>query len=298
VKKKKSTILDVAHLANVSVATVSRVVNKQGGVKPRTEEKIVEAIAELGYVRNAIARSMVRQETKTIGVLIPDITNPFFSRVISGIEREAVRCGYQTILSSSQDSEDIERNVLDNFLERGIDGLIITTSNEYGQHLERFMESDIPVVAVDRQLHQYEVDTVLSGNREGAYEAIRHLTSRGFRKIAIIRGPQSTTPGLERYRGYSKALNDHGIEIVEDWIVDGDFGEESGYQAAQTLYSLEDRPDAVFSSNNLMSMGALKAMNELQWGIGKDLGFVGFDDIEISTFHKPNLTKSKRLHFR
>ncbi|WP_280770636.1 LacI family DNA-binding transcriptional regulator [Salipaludibacillus daqingensis] len=293
-KKKKTTILDVASLANVSVATVSRVVNKQGGVKPRTEKKILEAIAELGYVRNAIARSMVRKETKTIGVLIPDITNPFFSRVISGIEREAVRRGYHTILSSSQDSEDIERNVLDNFLERGIDGLIITTSNEYGQHLERFMDSDIPVVAVDRQLHHYEVDTVLSGNREGAYEAIQHLTNQGFRKIAIIRGPQSTTPGLERYRGYKKALNDHGIDIVEEWIVDGDFGEESGYQAARTLYSLEDKPDAVFSSNNLMSMGALKAMNELQWEIGKDLGFIGFDDIDISTFHKPNLTMIAR----
>ena len=293
-KKKKTTILDVAREANVSVATVSRVVNKQGGVRPRTEEKIQKAISELGYVRNAIARSMVRKETKTIGVLIPDITNPFFSRVISGIEREAVRCGYHTILSSSQDSEDIERNVLDNFLERGIDGLIITTSNEYGKHLDRFMESDIPVVAVDRQLHHYEVDTVLSGNREGAYEAIGHLISQGFRKIAIIRGPQSTTPGLERYRGYSKALHEHGIEINEDFIVDGDFGEESGYQAAKKLNDLKVKPDAVFSCNNLMSMGALKAMNELKWDIGKDLGFVGFDDLEISTFHNPNLTMIAR----
>ena len=293
--KKKTTIHDVAKRANVSVATVSRVVNKQGGVRPKTEAKIVSAIEELGYVRNAIARSMVRKETKTIGVLIPDITNPFFSGVISGIEREAVKKGYHTILSSSQNSHDIEEEVLENFLERGIDGLVITTANEYGRQLERVMDTGVPVVAVDRQLHHYDVDTVLSGNREGSYEAVTHLISEGYRRIAIIRGPQHTTPGLERFRGYSRALLDHGLEADPSLIVDGDFGTESGYQAVRSLCELgERRPDAIFSSNNLMSLGALKALYELAWPIGSEVGFAGFDDLEMSTIHRPNLTMVAR----
>lgn len=292
--RKKSTILDVAREANVSVATVSRVVNNQGGVKKETEERILRAIKNLNYIRNAIARSMVRKETKTIGVIIPDITNPFFSQVISGIERIALENNYFTILSSSNESERIESEILQHYLERGVDGLIITTANESGRQLEPFINSGIPIVAVDRQIKQFDVDTVLTGNREGAYEAISHLILNGHKKIAIIRGPQNTTPGLERYKGYVKALEENGISIQDEYVGDGNFMEESGYELTKQFYQLADRPTAIFSCNNLMSIGSVKAINDLNWQIGKDLAFTGFDDIEIATFISPNLTMISR----
>ncbi|CAG9621191.1 LacI family DNA-binding transcriptional regulator [Sutcliffiella rhizosphaerae] len=295
--KKKPTIEDVAKAANVSVATVSRVVNRQGGVRKATEERIVRAIDELNYVRSAIARSMVRKETKTIGVIIPDFTNPFFSEVISGLQKSALGQNYFTLISSSNESKMIESEIIQHYIERGVDGLVVTTADEKGDHLDPVIKAGIPIVAVDRQLKNYEVDTVLTGNREGAYEAVKHLISRGHTDIAIIRGPQGTTPGLERYRGFERAMKEYDLPIREEWIGEGDFMEGSGFACAKRFYEASKRPTAIFSSNNKMSIGAVKALQHLNWKIAEEIAFVGFDDIEIATFIKPNLTMVSR-HMR
>jgi LacI family transcriptional regulator len=295
--KKKPTIEDVAKAANVSVATVSRVVNRQGGVRKETEERIVRAINDLSYVRNAIARSMVRKETKTIGVIIPDFTNPFFSEVISGLQKAALAHNYFTIISSSNESRLIESEILQHYMERGVDGLVLTTADESGEQLSPIIKAGIPIVAVDRQIRNFEVDTVLTGNREGAYEAVKHLISKGHTDIAIIRGPQDTTPGLERFKGYQKAMSEYGLSVHDEWIGDGDFMENSGFRWAKKFYESTKRPTAIFSCNNLMSIGAVKALQQMNWKIGEDVAFVGFDDIEIATFIKPNLTMVSR-HMR
>lgn len=295
--KKKPTIEDVARAANVSVATVSRVVNRQGGVRQATEERIVRAINELNYVRNAIARSMVRKETKTIGVIIPDFTNPFFSEVISGLQKAALEKNYFTLISSSNESKMIESEILQHYIERGVDGLVVTTANENGDHLDPVIKAGIPIVAVDRQIHKYDVDTVLTGNREGAYEAVKHLISKGHTDIAIIRGPQDTTPGLERYRGYERAMKEYDLPIRPEWIGEGDFREGSGFTNTKKFYQATKRPTAIFSCNNLMSIGAVKALQQLEWKLGEEVAFLGFDDIEIATFIKPNLTMVSR-HMR
>lgn len=182
---KKATILDVARKANVSVATVSRVINAQGGVKKSTEENIIHVIKELNYVRNAVARSMVRKETKTISIIVPDICNPFFSEVVAGIEKVAFGKGYFTMLSSSNESKKIVQHVL----ERGVDGVIVTTADESGNQLKELFGAGIPVVIIDRIIQKYEVDTVIIGNREGVYEAVQHLIQEEHEEIAIIRGP-------------------------------------------------------------------------------------------------------------
>ncbi|MDV2684441.1 LacI family DNA-binding transcriptional regulator [Alkalihalophilus lindianensis] len=291
---RKPTIEDVAKLAQVSVATVSRVINHQGGVRKPTEERIQKAIEDLKYVRNAVARSMVRKETKTIGVIIPDICNPFFPEVIAGIERKAIDKGYFTTLSSSSGSKKIEKKITEHFIERGVDGVIITTSDESGEQLKSLLEAGIPVVAVDRAIKNYEVDTVLIGNREGAHEAVRHLIQQGHEKIAIICGPQDTTPGLERYKGYRQAMEEFGLPIKEEWIGYGDFMENSGFDCTQQFHHLEDRPTAIFSCNNLMTIGAIKSMTQLEWKLGKEVSFVGFDDIELATFTNPPLTMVSR----
>jgi LacI family transcriptional regulator len=286
----KPNIQDVARLADVSIATVSRVINNQGGVRKVTEERILRAIEELGYIRNAAARTMKRKETNTIGVIVPDIKNPFFPLVMAGIEQKAREKDYFTILSSTNESPIIEEKIVKNFIERGVDGVIITTANENGEHLKLLQEQNIPIVAVDRSIRSFEVDTVLVDNVKGSYQAVQHLILQGHRKIAIICGPQNTTPGFERFIGYKKALEDYNIPLDERLVVQGDFGDHSGYLATRLLNELDERPTAIFSSNNLMTIGCMKALDELNWRLGYEVSFIGFDDVDIATFLNPKLS--------
>ncbi|CAH2714155.1 Catabolite control protein A [Neobacillus rhizosphaerae] len=290
----KPTIEDVARLAKVSIATVSRVINNQGGVRKATEERIVNAINELGYIRSAVARSMKRKETHTIGIIVPDIKNPFFPLVVSGIEQKAREKGYYTILSSTNESPMVEEEIVKIFIERGVDGVIITTANEAGDHIKLLHDQGIPIVAVDRAIKNFEVDTVLVDNVNGSYQAVQHLILQGHKKIAIICGPQNTTPGHERFLGYKKALEEYNIPFDESMVIQGDFMEGSGYHAAQELFDLETRPTAIFSSNNLMTIGCVKALIDLDWKLGEEVSFIGFDDVEIATFIKPKLSVVSR----
>jgi LacI family transcriptional regulator len=290
----KPTIEDVAKLADVSTATVSRVINKKGGVRKKTEDKILNAIDELKYYPNAVARSMVRKETKTIGIIIPDIKNPFFPLVVAGIEQKAQEKGYFTILSNTNESPIAEEEIIKVFMERGLDGLIITTSDENGLHLKPLIDQNIPLVAVDRSINNFEIDTVLVGNIDGSYQATRHLILHGHENIAIVCGPQSTTPGYERYEGYKRALKEYNLTVKDEYVEEGNFKEESGYEIVKKLYSLKERPTAIFSSNNLMTIGCLKAMQDLGWKLGEEVSLIGFDDVDVATFIKPKLTVVSR----
>ncbi|WP_064091166.1 LacI family DNA-binding transcriptional regulator [Rossellomorea aquimaris] len=290
----KPNIQDVAKLANVSIATVSRVINNQGGVRKATEERILKAIEELGYIRNAAARTIKRKESKTIGVIVTDITNPFFPLVMAGIEQKAREKDYVTILSSTNESPVVEEKIIRNFIERGVDGIIITTADESGDQLKLLQDQNIPVVAVDRSIKNFEVDTVLVDNVKGSYQAVQQLILMGHRKIAIICGPQNTTPGLERFLGYKKALEDYNIPFDERLVINGDFGEDSGYSGTKQLKELDERPTAIFSSNNLMTIGCVKALNDLNWKLGSEVSFIGFDDVDIATFLNPKLTVVSR----
>ncbi|MFE4708783.1 LacI family DNA-binding transcriptional regulator [Peribacillus simplex] len=288
--ESKPNIHDVAKLADVSIATVSRVINNQGGVRRITEERILKAIEELGYIRSAAARTMKRKETNTIGVIVPDIKNPFFPLVMAGIEQKAREKEYFTILSSTNESPKVEEEIVKNFIERGVDGVIITTANENGDHLKLLQEQGIPVVAVDRSIKKFEVDTVLVDNKKGSYQAVQHLILQGHVKIAIICGPQNTTPGLERFLGYKKALEEYDIELDDRYVIHGDFGEQSGYQSTEKLFELDDKPTAIFSSNNLMTIGCMKALKDLNWRLGSEVSFIGFDEVDIATFLNPKLS--------
>lgn len=286
----KPNIQDVAKLANVSIATVSRVINNQGGVRKPTEERILKAIKELGYIRNAAARTIKSKETNTIGVIVPDIKNPFFPMVMAGIEMKAREKDYFTILSSTNESPIVEEKIIKNFVERGVDGVIITTANENGDQLKLLQNQNIPIVAVDRSIKSFDVDTVLVDNLKGSYQAVQRLILQGHERIAIICGPQNTTPGQERYLGYKRALEEYGINLEEQYVVQGDFSEQSGYFAARKLSELHARPTAIFSSNNLMTIGCMKALTDLDWKLGEEVSFIGFDDVDIATFLKPKLS--------
>ncbi|MEV9640805.1 LacI family DNA-binding transcriptional regulator [Mammaliicoccus sciuri] len=292
--ESKPTIQDVAKHASVSIATVSRVINNQGGVRAETEKRIVHAIKELGYVRNAVARSMKKKETKMIGIIIPDINNPFFPLVVSGIEQQARKKGYYTMLSNTSESPIVESEIINILVERGVDGVVITTADEYGKQFQILQEQGIPVVALDRRINEYNFDSVLIDNIDGAYQATKQLILQGHQDIAIICGPHSTTPGRDRFAGYLKALSDYEIPLNDQFVVQGSFSEEGGYSATRTLNELEVRPTAIFSSNNLMSIGCIKALQDLEWRLGEEVAFIGFDDIEIATFTKPKLSVVSR----
>ncbi|MCL6574506.1 MAG: LacI family transcriptional regulator, partial [Bacillus sp. (in: Bacteria)] len=290
----KPTIEDVARLAKVSIATVSRVINNQGGVRKVTEDRIVNAIKELGYIRSAVARSMKSKKTNTIGIIVPDITNPFFPHVVAGIEQKAREKGYYTILSSTNESPIIEEEIVKIFIERGVDGVIITTANETGDHIKLLQDQGIPIVAVDRAIKNFEVDTVLVDNVNGSYQAVRQLILLGHERIGIICGPQNTTPGRERFLGYKKALEEYNITLDPSLVIQGDFMENSGYRAAVHLFYSKNKPTAIFSSNNLMTIGCIKGLSELEWKLGEEVSFIGFDDVEIATFIKPKLSVVSR----
>jgi LacI family transcriptional regulator len=237
---------------------------------------------------------MKKKETKTVGVIVPDIKNPFFPIVMAGIEQKAREKGYFTILSSTNESQVVEEEIVKNFIERGVDGVIITTANEDSDHLKVLQNQGIPIVAVDRSIQHLDVDTVLVDNEKGTYQAIQHLILRGHKKIAIICGPLNTTPAVKRLIGYKKALEDYNIPFDESYIIHGDFQEQSGYQGTEELHTLDDRPTAIFSSNNLMSIGCAKALQDLNWVLGKEVSLIGFDDIDIATFLNPKLTVVSR----
>lgn len=290
----KPTIEDVAKEAGVSIATVSRVINKQGGVKEKTEDKIINAIKKTGYIQNAVARSMKVKKTNTIGIIIPDIENPFFPAVISAIENKAREKNLYTILSSTNESALTEGKIIGNFLERGVDGVIITTADKNNPNLELLLKQKIPTVAIDREINLPSVDNVLIDNVQGSYEAMAHILKNGHQKVGIICGPQNTTPGYERFLGYQKAMKEFGLELDEKLIYYGDFKDSSGSKAVKHFFELTERPTAIFSCNNLMTIGAIKELRALNWSLGSEVSFVGFDDIEIATFIQPSLTVVKR----
>lgn len=281
-------------MANISIATVSRVINGKGGVRKKTEQCVLRAIDELNYIPDVIARSMINKSTKTIGVIVPDITNPFFPLVISGIEQQARAKGYATMLCNSNESPEIEKSIVKVLLERNIDGLIITTADEEGSQLQLAIERGVPIIAVDRLIKNYEIDAVIINNADGAYQATKHLILQGHNRIAIISGPYNTTPGYERFVGYRKALEEYKIPLLNEYVLQGDFKEESGNRITNALYSSSHRPTAIFSANNLMTVGCLKALIALGWKLGDEVSLVGFDDIDIATFVEPQLTVVSR----
>jgi LacI family transcriptional regulator len=288
-----TTIRDVAKLAGVSVATVSRVINNLDGVKPQTEQKILKAMKELNYIPNLLARSVVSQRSQLLSMIIPDIENPFFAAVYKGASKKLLKGNYMTLLGDSGDELTIEEQLLKIMLEHRVAGLILTPVSEEPDWLER-ITLDIPVCLVDRNINHFDCDRVLIDNQLGTYEATKLLINNGHTKIGIISGPLESTPGKERFTGYYRCLKDHNIDIEDDFIQYGDFREKSGYNLGVKLLELESPPTAILSSNNLMTIGLLEAINGKRLTIGRDIAVVGFDDIPIATLMNPKLTVVSR----
>jgi LacI family transcriptional regulator len=286
---------EIAKLAGVSSATISRVTNNDPGVSVETADRVRKIIAKYGYVQNAIARSLKTANTKTIGFLIPDISNPIFPAVLTGIEALCVKNGYNLILQNTSENSGREAIALETLLKHRVDGLIAIIVDREGNQLERFSAMGIPVALIDRLPRSGEYDSVTIDNIGGVTQGVDYLVRLGHTKIAIIHGPTKISPcGEERLTGYLSAMNNAGLNIVKEYIVDGNSTEEGGFLCAKELMQLAKPPTAIFSVNNCMTMGSYKALAEARVKIPKEVSLLGFDDFSLAAYLSPPITLINR----
>jgi LacI family transcriptional regulator len=291
-------ISSIAKLAGVSVATVSRVINNSDSVKTATREKILKIIGESNYIPNAMARSLSTSSSFNIGVAFPDIQNRFFSSMLGRIAQKSVISGYNVYFYDTDENIDRERQFLITVQEQRFKGIIMVPVTEKNPltaamiyHLEK---SGIPVVIVDRDIRDVEIDGIFFDDISGSYKAVKCLLDEGHKKVAMIAGPQNMKPGRDRLSGYVKAHELAGIAVRDEYIVNGFFHSEGGYQAAKQLLELDDPPSAIFSANNLMTLGCLNYFHQVGLEIGRDIAFVANDKIEELVFAGYNITMIER----
>jgi len=276
-------IIDIAKIAGVSSATVSRVINKSGYVKEETRKKVEAAIAGNHYVPNAVARSLSSKNSSAVGIIIPDITNEFFPNLFVGMNDIAEKNNLNVLFFDTGEKIEKEHEYLEVVQSQQIKGLIIApvscTDTKTRETLQRLESTGIPVVLVDRNVDGASFSGVFVNSKLGAYEGMTALIREGHKKIAIITGPSDSLPGKERYEGYCKALSDHGLTYREEYVVRGDFKIDKAYQQTKMLLELNDRPTAIFTSNNLTTLGCLKYITDKKLVLGKDISILGFDDI-------------------
>ena len=284
------TLRDVAREAQVSTATVSRVINGHGNVSNATRERILGVAERLRYVPDSAARSLSTGLTHTIGVLLPDLYGEFFSEIIRGIDEAARRRGLHLLLSGVHGSARETATAI-RALKGWVDGLLIMSPYADGAFLAEHWADDAPAVLMNTPMRGHSHSAFCIDNRGGASVMVRHLASVGHRGIAFISGPSNNFDATERLAGYREALRALGLEAGER-VLPGDFSEESGYRAAQTLLARPRRewPDAVFAANDMMALGSLFAFNEAQVRVPADIALAGIDDIPMARFVSPPLT--------
>lgn len=284
------TIREVAQKAQVSYTTVSHVINNTRFVTEETRQRVLAAMAELSYRPNTLARALRRGETCTLGLILPDSANPFFAEVGRSIEEAAFEKGYNIILCNSEGNKDKELRYVKVLSEKQMDGIIFMATGDETSSLHSLLEQDIPIVVVDRELPEIEMDLVLTNNWEGGYLATQHLIDLGHRRIACIAGPSFLTPSAQRVTGYRQALLDSGLEYNENLVVQGDFHPQTGWQGAQQLLMLPEPPSAIFVCNDMMAIGVLSLAAAFGIRIPDELSVVGFDNIDLSAYTIPPLT--------
>ncbi|RKD29475.1 LacI family DNA-binding transcriptional regulator [Thermohalobacter berrensis] len=279
------TIDDIAKAAGVSSATVSRVLNNSGYVKDETREKVLKAIKELNYTPSAIARSLSKKKTNTIGVVVPEINNPFFGEIIKGISEVADEHNFNLILCNTDEDIKKELRALKLLKEQRIEGILITptsTDSDYSsEYLWTIENLGIPVVLIDGHVKYSNFNGVFVDHIKGAYDAVKTLIDEGHEKIAIITGRMNSRPARERLAGYKKALKLHNIPIKEEYIFYGDYTHEKAYEITKKILEMKDRPTAIFVSSNMMVLGCIKAFSENNIEIPKDMAIIGFDKVEV-----------------
>ena len=284
------TIQGVADRAGVSIATVSRVFADPQAVSDTLRLRVEEAARTLNYRPSRAARSLRAGTSQSVGVVIPDLENPFFTAVVRGIEVVLRAAGYTLLLANSDEDAAREREVLQTLRADGVDGIILVPINPARDAYREVLAPPLQVVAVDRSPANFRPDLVTVDNVEGTRRGVEHLFGLGHREVALLAGPLRHSTAKERERGYHEALRAAGRPLRPDLVHYGDFREGGGYEGMKALMALPKRPTAVFVTNNLMTLGAFRALHEAGIGIPDELALVGFDDMPWATSLNPPLT--------
>jgi DNA-binding LacI/PurR family transcriptional regulator len=283
-------IKDVAQFAGVSPATVSRVLSDKGLVRESTRTRVLAAIRELGYKPSRVARSLRVRSSQIIGLIISDIENPFFTSLVRAVEDVAYEHGYAIFLCNSDEDREKESLYIDLMIAEQVAGVILTATQETGSSCCKLVQTGTPTVSVDRRVLDCELDTVVLDNIQGAFNLTEHLIQMGHTRIGVITGLTSMTTGRERYEGYCEALSAYQIPYEPELVKFGQPTVETGHQHTQALLSLDNPPSALFTGNNMFTVGALHAIREAGLQIPDDISIVAFDDPEWTTLIDPMLT--------
>ncbi|MFJ2911082.1 LacI family DNA-binding transcriptional regulator [Streptomyces sp. NPDC087228] len=285
-----ASIKDVAAEAGVSVATVSRVLNSHPSVSSDARRRVLAAVDVLGYRPNAVARSLRTDQTRTLGLVISDVLNPYFTELARFVEEEARALGYSVIIGNADEQPDLQEHHIRTLLDRRIDGLLVSPADGSSPLVPGGAGDGTPVVFVDRWIQGADVPVVRADGREAIRDLVAHLHRLGHRRLAIIAGPAATTTGNERVEAFREALRDHGLALADDCIGQGDFQADSGRRVTERFLALPEPPEVVFAADNLMALGALDAIRARGLRVPQDIGLAAFDDIPWFVHTDPPIT--------
>ncbi|GGU27808.1 LacI family DNA-binding transcriptional regulator [Streptomyces violascens] len=283
-------IKDVAAEAGVSVATVSRVLNSHPSVSEAARARVLAAVERLGYRPNAVARSLRTDQTRTLGLVISDVLNPYFTELARSVEEAARALGYSVIIGNADERPELQDHHVRTLLDRRIDGLLVSPTDGGSPLMLEAARGGTPMVFVDRWIPGIDVPVVRADGRDAIRDLVAHLHRLGRRRLAIIAGPAATTTGSERVEAFRAALGEHGISLPDDYVGQGDFQAASGRRATERFLALPEPPDAVFAADNLMTLGALDALRARGLRIGDDIALAAFDDIPWFVHTDPPVT--------
>jgi len=291
---KKITIKDIARMANVSHTTVSRALNNKSRIKNETKEKILTIARELNYQPNFIARSLVMKKTKTLGLVITNIANPFYTELAQGIEATVRGLGYNIIFCSTHSDLSAEKHYIDMLRSKGVDGIIFSSAHMDDPNILVLAEEAFPIVLVNRRTYhpivREKVDYVGIDNILGGFLAVEHLIRLGHQRIGIIGGSSESSVGFERLEGGKRALSTYGLEAMGDYFLEGDFLKGSGYRGGKEFLKMAEPPTAIFATNDYMALGTYQAIVEEGQKVPENIALIGFNDIEFTAIKGVELT--------
>jgi LacI family transcriptional regulator len=287
----KITINEVAKLAGVSKATVSRVMNDSKPVKKEKYERVMLAIKELEFKPNPVARGLVHKRTGMVGVVIPDITNPFFAELVRGIEEVVRLKNYNMILCNTFHNFETELSYLNMLRDKYVDGIIFMTAKVTQNHRDFFIKSQLPVTFINRKCEDLHVASLDIDNYQAAHDMTAFFLKRGHRRIAIIRAPLTDkTSGFERYHGYQDAMRQYGVEPDDSLVMRSNFKIENTYRVVKQFLKEQPPVTAIFATSDLMAIGAIRCLRDHQISVPQQVEVAGFDDIPMASYYNPSIT--------
>lgn len=287
-----STIKDVAKLAGVSVSTVSRVLNRSGYISVATCEKVYDAVRQLDYKPNSIAQSLKKNSSHTIGLVVTDITNPYFAAIAKGAESYFSQYGYNLIICNTNESPKKEKIHLDMLFDRRVDGILLCSTGQNNAAIQSLLKAEVKIILIDRTCPGLTLDIIKDNNEYGAYELTKLLLKRGYTKIAFLRGATGSTASIEREKGWRDALKEEGLPAHDEWIYTTGASGEKVREAIASILSLEERvrPTALFACNSLIARQVMMRLNELSIETPKQMALVCYGLEEFKTLYRPSVT--------